>query len=70
MLSLGLHDGTRAWKSFEWNVMARLHEKGSISDPRGTAKSVVFTELGPAEYDAYAVRTPMLIPRLWPAAKS
>jgi len=49
LLSLGLHDGTRAWKSFEWNVMARLHEKGSISDPRGTAKSVVFTELGPAE---------------------
>jgi protein-S-isoprenylcysteine O-methyltransferase Ste14 len=28
------------------------------------------SELGTAEYDAYAGRTPMLIPRLWPAAKS
>ena len=28
-------------------------------------------ELGPADYDVYAARTPMLIPRLWPApAKS
>jgi len=49
LLSLGLHDGTRAWKSFGWDVMARLPEKGYISDPRGKAKSVVFTELGLAE---------------------
>jgi hypothetical protein len=46
LLSLGLHDGSRAWKSFDWNAMARLHEKGYISDPRGQAKSVVFTERG------------------------
>ena len=26
--------------------MKRLHEKGSISDPRGKAKWVVFTEAG------------------------
>jgi hypothetical protein len=46
LLSLGLHDGTRVWKSFDWDVMARLHEKGYISDPRGKAKSVAFTEQG------------------------
>lgn len=46
LLSLGLHDGTRVWKSFDWDVMARLHEKGFISDPRGKAKSVAFTEQG------------------------
>jgi hypothetical protein len=46
LLSLGLHDGTRVWKSFDWDVMTRLHEKGYISDPRGKTKSVVFTEEG------------------------
>lgn len=49
LLSLGLHDGTRVWKSFDWDVMARLHEKGFISDPRGKAKSVAFTEQGRKE---------------------
>jgi hypothetical protein len=49
LLSLGLHEGTRAWKSFDWDVMARLHDKGHISDPRGKAKSVVFTKQGLAE---------------------
>jgi Domain of unknown function (DUF6429) len=28
---------------FDWDSMNRLHEKGFISDPRGKAKSVVFT---------------------------
>lgn len=46
LLCLGLHDGTRAWKSFDWDAMARLHEKGYISDPVGKAKSVTFTEEG------------------------
>ena len=46
LLSLGLHDCTRAWKSFDWDVMARLHEKGYISDPRGKTMSVAFTEQG------------------------
>ena len=49
LLSLGLHDGARAWKGFDWEVMNRLHEKGFISDPRSKAKSVVFTEEGLAE---------------------
>ncbi len=46
LLSLGLHDGARAWKGFDWDAMDRLHEAGYISDPRSKAKSVVFTEEG------------------------
>lgn len=46
LLRLGLHDGHRAWKSFDWDAMGRLHRKGLISDPVGRAKSVVFTEEG------------------------
>jgi hypothetical protein len=46
LLHLGLHDGVRAWKGFDWDAMDRLHQQGYISDPRGKAKSVVFTEEG------------------------
>ena len=46
LLYLGLHDGARAWKGFDWEAMNRLHEKGLISDPRGKTRSVVFTESG------------------------
>lgn len=46
LLYLGLHDGARAWKGFDWDAMGRLHEEGYISDPRGKAKSVVFTDEG------------------------
>ncbi len=46
LLYLGLHDGCRAWKGFDWAAMDRLHEKGLISDPVSKAKSVVFTEEG------------------------
>lgn len=46
LLYLGLHDGARAWKGFDWEAMNRLHEQGYISDPRGKAKSVVLTEEG------------------------
>ena len=49
LLYLGIHDGGRAWKGFDWDAMNRLHEKGFITDPRGKAKSVVFTEEGLAE---------------------
>ena len=34
------------WKSFDWEAMNRLHQKGYISDPIGKAKSVVLTEEG------------------------
>jgi hypothetical protein len=46
LLYLGLHDGARAWKGFDWEAMNRLHERGYITEPRGKAKSVVFTEEG------------------------
>jgi hypothetical protein len=46
LLYLGLHDEVRAWKGFDWEAMNRLHLKGFISDPRGKAKSVIFTEEG------------------------
>jgi Domain of unknown function (DUF6429) len=46
LLNLGLHDGAQAWKGFDWDAMDRLHQSGYISNPRGKAKSVVFTEEG------------------------
>jgi hypothetical protein len=46
LLYLGLHDGTRVWKSFDWEAMNRLHEKGFITDPRSKAMSVLFTPEG------------------------
>ncbi|MDB5709385.1 MAG: hypothetical protein JWL96_1455 [Sphingomonas bacterium] len=46
LLYLGLHDGTRAWKSFDWDATDRLHAKGLIADPRNKAKSLVFTDEG------------------------
>lgn len=46
LLYLGLHDGERAWKGFDWDAMNRLHQQGYISDPVGKAKSVVFTTSG------------------------
>jgi hypothetical protein len=46
LLYLGLHDGARAWKGFDWDAMARLHQRGYLTDPRGKAKLVAFTEEG------------------------
>jgi hypothetical protein len=46
LLYLDLHGENRAWKSFDWDAMDRLHEKGYISNPVGKAKSVVFTDEG------------------------
>jgi hypothetical protein len=45
-LYLTLHDGYRAWKGFDWDVLGRLHDKGMIGDPVGKVKSVVFTQEG------------------------
>ena len=39
-------DGRRAWKSFDWETMNRLHEKGWIYDPKSKAKSVAVTDEG------------------------
>jgi uncharacterized protein DUF6429 len=49
LLYLTLHEGDGAWKSFDWDAMNRLHEKGFISNPVGKAKSVALTEEGLAE---------------------
>ena len=48
LLLLGLHDGDRAWKSFDWEAMGRLNakSKGLISDPVGKAKSVALSQEG------------------------
>jgi preprotein translocase subunit SecA len=62
LLLLGPHEGNRAWKSFDWDVMNRLHEKGYISDPVSKAKSVLLTEEGIAQaqrsFDALFGRAP------------
>jgi Domain of unknown function (DUF6429) len=46
LMLLGVHDGWRSWKGFDWGVLNRLHERGFITDPRSKAKSVVFTVEG------------------------
>ena len=46
LLYLGLHEESRVWKTFDWESMNRLHEKGYISNPVSKSKSVVFTEEG------------------------
>jgi hypothetical protein len=40
------HSGPRAWKSFDWDTMDRLREKGYIFDPKSKSKSVAVTEKG------------------------
>jgi uncharacterized protein DUF6429 len=46
LLYLGHHDHHRSWKSFDWDAMDRLHEKGFISNPASKAKSIIFTDDG------------------------
>lgn len=36
----------RAWKSFDWDTLDRLREKGFIGDPKSKTKSVALTEEG------------------------
>jgi hypothetical protein len=49
LLYLGLHEGSRAWKSFDWDAMGRLHARGLISDPDSKARSVSFSAEGQAK---------------------
>jgi hypothetical protein len=51
LMMLTLHDGSRAWKGFDWEVLNRLYEKGWIENPRNKAKSVALTEEGLAQAD-------------------
>ena len=46
LFRLGLDEDSRVWKSFDWDAMNRLHERGFISDPVGKAKSVVLSKEG------------------------
>jgi hypothetical protein len=43
------------WKSFDWDVMNRLHEKGFISDPVDKAKAVALTDEGLLESDVSSI---------------
>ena len=42
----GLCDSQVAWKSLDWDIGERLHEKGLITNPVGKAKSIGLTEEG------------------------
>lgn len=44
LLFLSLDRDGRSRKSFDWDAMNRLHEKGFISNPISKAKSVVLTD--------------------------
>ena len=46
IMLLGLHDGWRTWKGFDWGILNRLYEQGFITDPKSKTKSVIFTESG------------------------
>ena len=46
LMYLTLHDGARAWKGFEFEVLNRLHRKGLIHEPRNKTKPVVLTGNG------------------------
>jgi len=49
ILGLTAHEdygAIRAWKGMDWDLLDVLFEKGWIADPKGKAKSVVFTEQG------------------------
>lgn len=46
LLHLTLHDDRRAWKTFDWDALDRLHRKGMIGNPANKAKSVVLTDEG------------------------
>jgi len=40
LLYLALHDYNRAWKGFNWDILERIYEKGSIEDPKNKNKSM------------------------------
>jgi hypothetical protein len=54
LLYLTLHDGSRAWKTLDWEAMHRLREQSFISDPASRSKSVVLTEAGLAKAERLA----------------
>jgi mRNA-degrading endonuclease toxin of MazEF toxin-antitoxin module len=49
----GHHGQVRAWKTFDWDAMDRLHELGLIGDPKSKAKSVPLTAEGVTLAEAF-----------------
>jgi hypothetical protein len=43
LLAVFSFDGGRCWKSFDWDVMDRLHARGLIDNPRSHLKSIHLT---------------------------
>jgi len=52
LLCLTLDTNHRAWKTFFWDALRRLHRKGYIADPVNRAKSVLLSEAGVARANA------------------
>jgi len=52
LLFLTLHDGQRAWKGMDFEVMNRLYEKGYIDSPKNKNKSVWLTDEGLSRSEA------------------
>lgn len=46
LMYLTLHDGVRAWKGISWDVLDDLFDRGLISDPKTSAKSIILTDEG------------------------
>ena len=65
--ALGDHGSTRAWKTFPWEATDRLFEKGLISDPKSTAKSVTLSDEGARRAEEFADR--LFAPRGTPASR-
>ncbi len=49
LLYLTVHDHNRAWKSFDWDALNRLHERGFLVNPINKTKSVILTDKGLSE---------------------
>jgi hypothetical protein len=66
------HQGLRAWKSHDWDVLNRLHESGYISDPVSKAKSVMLTDEGAARskrlFEQHFMKEQRLVPSARPGA--
>ena len=50
------HGAVRVWKGLDWDLMNLLHEKGWISNPVSSAKSVVMTDEGARRADDVLAR--------------
>jgi hypothetical protein len=46
LMYLTLHEGSRVWKGYSWDILDHLFQQGLITDPRSKAKSVMLTPEG------------------------